>query len=461
LASGGFGDTYLAKDPNLPQNQQCVVKFLKPNIEGLEESEAQERLRREAVTLQLLDTHPQIPNLLAYYAESFCLVIVTRRHNYQEYIEGESFHKEIYKLKGKEDSVREMLLDILHILGFVHDKGTIHRDIKPDNLIRRKSDGKFVLIDFGAVKQELTNIITSTQTSSPGQTVALQTIAIGTPGYMPLEQKAGRPQYNSDIYALGIIALQALTGILPDMLQERLARDSVQKICKQEKVSCSPRLAKILQKMVDSSYRERYQSAKAVLQDLEGIKTLNIKLLGWGVAAIAFISVILISIPYIRLILLDSKAQGFLDREEYEKAIDIYDQMLQIRPKLAYPWFKRGYPLGKLKRSEDKLKSCERAIALQTGFIVEALNCKALALSDLGQYEEAIKVYDEALTIEPEAVYLLNNKGEALLEKGDKDAALAIVEEAIRINSNQGNDDYAIDERRNSQYLKGNILFKM
>ncbi len=140
LASGGFGDTYLAEDPNLPQNQQCVVKFLKPNIEGLEPSDAQKRFRREAKTLQTLGNHPQIPQLLAYYAESFCLV--------QEYIEGESFQKEIQDFKGKEDSVREMLLDILHILEFVHDKGTIHRDIKPDNLIRRKSDGKFVLIDF-------------------------------------------------------------------------------------------------------------------------------------------------------------------------------------------------------------------------------------------------------------------------------------------------------------------------
>ena len=80
LASGGFGDTYLVEDPNLPQNQQCVVKFLKPNIEGLEPSDAQKRFRREAKTLQTLGNHPQIPQLLVYYAESFCLV--------QEYIEG-------------------------------------------------------------------------------------------------------------------------------------------------------------------------------------------------------------------------------------------------------------------------------------------------------------------------------------------------------------------------------------
>ena len=92
---------------------------------------------------------------------------------------------------------------MLEILDFVHSHNVIHRDIKPQNIIRRQQDNKLVLIDFGAVK-EVT-----------GQASPL-TIGIGTGGYMPMEQFNGKPAYASDIYAVGAIAIQAITGINPN-----------------------------------------------------------------------------------------------------------------------------------------------------------------------------------------------------------------------------------------------------
>lgn len=122
-------------------------------------------------------------------------------------------------------------------LAFVHQKKVIHRDIKPPNLIRRQQDGKIVLIDFGTVKQ-----IAGTQvTNAHGQTV--MTVTIGTPGYMPSEQSNGKPRLSSDIYAVGMIGIQALTGLPPEQLPED--PDTAEIIWRRQ-VQVSPQLAELL-----------------------------------------------------------------------------------------------------------------------------------------------------------------------------------------------------------------------
>jgi serine/threonine-protein kinase len=201
-----------------------------------------------------LGNHDQIPRLLAYFEENeeFCLV--------QELIVGHPLSAEMrIGQPWLESQVVQMLYDVLGILEFIHSYGVIHRDIKPDNLIRRDADGKLVLIDFGAVKQ-----IRSQLAASPSQMVA--TVAIGTPGYMSAEQAQGKPRPNSDIYALGMIAIQALTGMLPTQLQENPLTGEV---IWQQQARVSPELAAIVQKMVRYHYRDRYQEAAEVLQNLQ------------------------------------------------------------------------------------------------------------------------------------------------------------------------------------------------
>lgn len=155
-----------------------------------------------------------------------------------------------------ETQVIQLLKDILEVLEFVHRQGVIHRDIKPANLMRRDSDKKIVLIDFGAVKQKVTQL--------QGQTSP--TVGIGTPGYMPSEQAKGHPKLCSDIYAVGMVGIQALTGVSPDQLR---SDPNTLEIIWKNHVSISPKLATILEKMVRYDFNQRYQSATEVLQDLE------------------------------------------------------------------------------------------------------------------------------------------------------------------------------------------------
>ncbi|MBF2015891.1 MAG: CHASE2 domain-containing protein [Rivularia sp. T60_A2020_040] len=253
LGSGGFSETYIAEDTRLPGNPLCVVKQLKPVNNKSEQLQVARRLfKSEAQTLQMLGNYNQIPQLLAYFEEEEEFYLV------QEYIVGRPLNREIpIGERLGEAAVIEMLKDILQTLIFVHSKGVIHRDIKPGNIIRRKSDGKLVLIDFGAVKQVSTQVINSQEQTA-------FTIGIGTKGYAPREQCLGYPQYSSDIYAVGMIGIFALTGIPP----HELPVDENQELKWTEKVNTSIGLIKILNKMVVDNHHSRYQSATEVLEAL-------------------------------------------------------------------------------------------------------------------------------------------------------------------------------------------------
>ncbi len=257
LSSGGFGHTYIAEDTRIPGNPKCVVKHLHPdsNDPGLLAT-ARRLFQSEAETLAQLGNHDQIPRILAYFEENQEFFLV------EDFIDGQTLADELIPGKQLSESyVIALLNDVLPILEFIHQHGVIHRDIKPANIIRRDSDGKLVLIDFGAVKQVIAarSVVTQTQQASA-------TVAIGTPGYMPTEQGRGKPRPNSDIYALGMIAIQTLTGIYPSNLGED---PDTGEIIWQNRASVSPGLAAILTQMVHYHFKDRYQSAKEVLGGLE------------------------------------------------------------------------------------------------------------------------------------------------------------------------------------------------
>uniref|UniRef100_B8HVB7 non-specific serine/threonine protein kinase n=1 Tax=Cyanothece sp. (strain PCC 7425 / ATCC 29141) TaxID=395961 RepID=B8HVB7_CYAP4 len=255
LGAGNFGQTYLAEDLHRPAQAQCVVKHLKPASPDPQFLPiARNLFAREAQTLERLGHHNQIPRLLAYFEEAAEFYLV------QDYIPGYVLRSELgVGQPWTEEQVLRMLQDVLSILEFVHSCGVIHRDLKPDNLIRRQPDRHLVLIDFGAVKEMRVSLASGTLVGDGG------TIAIGTPGYMPPEQAQGRPQPNSDLYALGIIAIQALTGRPPTQLQQ----DSQGRWIWQADISEG--LGLILSRMVRYQFQERYQSATEVLQALQSL----------------------------------------------------------------------------------------------------------------------------------------------------------------------------------------------
>ena len=250
LGRGGFGKTYLAEDTKRPHNPQCVVKQLNPGIEDPKFLETARRLfTKEAETLEKLGVHDRIPRLLANFEQEGEFYLV------QEYVLGQTLSQELNPgSTWSEDKTIGFLTDCLQIVDFVHSQGVIHRDIKPDNLIRRQPDNKLVLVDFGTVKEV---VISQTQAIA-------STVAVGTRGYMPTEQARGKPRFTSDIYALGIIAVQALTGVHPIQLQE----DENGEIIWQSQAQGSPQLKQIVAKMVRYHFKDRYQSAQEVLQDL-------------------------------------------------------------------------------------------------------------------------------------------------------------------------------------------------
>ena len=259
LAEGGFGRTYLAEDTQLPGKDICVVKQLHPSSQNPRFLEIARRLfKTEASVLHTLGHHPQIPELLAYFEEESKFYLV------QQYIEGQTLAKELdEKPIWTEVETVELLQNVLNILQFIHSKGVIHRDLKPDNLIRRQSDRQLVLVDFGTVKQVLQG-----QQTNLGQL----TVAVGTQGYMPTEQARGKPRPTSDIYALGMIGIQALTGILPINLDE----DDEGEIIWQAATDVSPGLAKILTQMTRYHFKDRADSATEILQELAKLPTSNI-----------------------------------------------------------------------------------------------------------------------------------------------------------------------------------------
>ena len=262
LSAGGFGQTYVAEDTKIPGNPSCVVKHLKPTNSDPGYLQIASRLfTSEAETLAKLGSHDRIPRLLAYFTENQEFYLV------EEFVAGNTLGKELQDgQRWTEDRVIEFLDDVLATLEFVHSYGVIHRDIKPDNIIRRESDSlqdtsrrKFALIDFGAIKQMQNQLATQMEPLSP-------TVAVGTPGYMPTEQAQGRPRPSSDIYALGIIAVQALTGVSPRELRDD---PKTGEINWQHLTSVSKELAAVVTKMISYQFKDRYKTATEVRQALQ------------------------------------------------------------------------------------------------------------------------------------------------------------------------------------------------
>jgi serine/threonine protein kinase len=250
LGSGGFGETFIAEDLDIPSDPKprCVVKRLQPAVIDPEVSRLFEQEAK--ILYNLGENHPQIPNLRAYFQEQNQFYLI------QDLIIGQDLSQEIAQGKKLSESyVIKLLQDVLTVLDFVHQNNVIHRDIKPQNIIRRQ-DGKLILIDFGAVKQVKQKTIQAGTTS--------RTIGIGTAGYMPSEQAIGRPKFSSDVYALGIVAIQALTGVLPHQLPE----DNNDEIVWKNLVNVSDNLATILTKMVRFRSGDRYANAGEVLEAL-------------------------------------------------------------------------------------------------------------------------------------------------------------------------------------------------
>ncbi|MEG4068196.1 serine/threonine-protein kinase [Microcoleus sp. Pol11C2] len=256
LGQGGFGRTYLVEDLGRFQ-ERCALKELIPVQSGpyvLEKSK--ELFQREAAILYQIG-HPQIPQFRAIFEENQRLFLV------QDYVEGMTYRELLLDRtsKGRAFTEAEVLVFIrqmLPVLAHIHARGIIHRDISPENIIRRENDQMPVLIDFGVVKELATKV------QSPEGTAHATTV--GKIGYAPMEQlHSGRATASSDLYALAVTAIVLLTGKEP---QELLDQTTLQWNWQQQ-AQVSTGLALVLNRMLSRSPGDRYQSVSEVAQALD------------------------------------------------------------------------------------------------------------------------------------------------------------------------------------------------
>lgn len=256
LGSGGFGNTFLAEDTYMPSKRRCVIKQLKPVTHDPKAYEVvKERFQREAAVLEELgEGHKQIPQLYAYFSENGQFYLV------QEWIQGDTLGKIVEKRGAlPENEVRQILVSLLPVLDYVHNRHIVHRDIKPDNIIMRQQDGLPVLIDFGAVKEAMNTVV-----NAPNQSA--HSMVIGTPGFMPSEQAAGRPTYSSDLYSLGLTAVFLLTGKFPQDLTTDPRTGEI--LWRQFAPNLHSNLASVLERAIRFNPRDRFASANDMLNAL-------------------------------------------------------------------------------------------------------------------------------------------------------------------------------------------------
>ncbi len=265
IGQGGFGRTFLAVDETKPVNfSQCVIKQSLPQKNAAEK--AAQLFHQEAKQLETLGKHPQIPELLAHFEQD------GRQYLVQEFIDGKNLAQELEK-KGAftETQIRQILNDLLPVIHFVHKSKVIHRDIKPENIIRRRLSPTplipleksfqpspfqkdIVLVDFGAAKKVTTTGLQPTGT------------IIGSAAYTAPEQLMGKAVFASDIYSLGVTCIHLLTQIPPfdlfDSTEDAWAWRNYLK------TAVSDDFGHILDTMLQSATNRRYNSASAVIRQL-------------------------------------------------------------------------------------------------------------------------------------------------------------------------------------------------
>ena len=448
LGQGGFGVTYLASDLK-SDNSDCVLKKLNPELADL--TAAKKLFYREARVLERLQNTHQIPQFIGYFEEKCDLYIV------EEYVEGIPLDRMTSQRWSWEDVI--FLLDqILSILSIIHEQKIVHRDIKPSNIIKRKENGQLVLIDFGAVK-----LLEQEQFSH--QKTQINPTVIISRGYSPPEQMEGEVGFYCDIYALGITAIQFLTGIRP----VDLSRDKNDNIIFPNFIlpDLNPWVVNILQKMVYIDLDKRYQSVNEILNDLskrqpeiityqpqisshrygrwllDKIRKLKISIQSnnkqgqlkyIGILSLALVliagltTVIEFTSPFIRPWYHLSKGNKLLDEGQPQAALEEFHKVREIQPESAEAWKGRGDALFFLRRNRGALASYDKAISLEPQDIQTRIKIfvnKGRILYIQGKYDEALKNYEEVLKIDSQEAKGWSGKGIALLGSGKFEEAQA------------------------------------
>lgn len=432
--SSEVGKTYVAADTHRPGYPQCTVREMRlPGTSSQTPELVKIIFHRNAEIIEKLGKHDKIPELLAYFQENQSLYLI------EEFIAGQPLSQEL--IPGEpwaEDQVIALLSSILEVLVFIHDRDFIHRKIQPHRVIRRESDGKFVLIDFSLDKEihpKFANrhLLARTSPNSVKSALAKTKQLAEQELYVPIEQSIGNPRYNSDIYALGTIAQLAVTGLSP---KELSTLNKKGEIPWRNRATCSAGLADIIDRMVRSDCEERYHSAAEVLAELQQIAV------KWEAKRSPATTIIR-----------EARSQ-FQPRQRPTKlllfaaipsaliliAVIIYFWQSQS-PTRAKELFARGVTKAQQGDKTGAIADYTEAIAINSSD-AETYYKRANARYDMGAREQAIEDYTQAIKVNPSHTKAIYNRALARRDTGDKRGAVADFTEVLRLNPSDGESYY-------------------
>jgi serine/threonine protein kinase len=260
LATRVWGRTYLSRDLRRPSQSKCIIYQFKQIPESSDADWIRCLFAKEAALLEDFGTHHQIPQLLACFEDDHGFYVV------QEWIEGRSLsHELIPGVPWSDEQAIAFLQEVLDPLAFIHAQGGLHGNIKPETILRRQ-DGQLVLIDFGSllqIQQEYVMAHGWEEPTHPSET-----------SYQPKEHRQGMPSPASDVYAIGLIAAQALTGKHPLQFQIDSQSGEVlwQPHYEEGLAPINHGLAEVITWMVRSDLSQRFRSAGEALQALQEVR---------------------------------------------------------------------------------------------------------------------------------------------------------------------------------------------
>ncbi|MDF5737313.1 MULTISPECIES: serine/threonine-protein kinase [unclassified Nostoc] len=427
LNDGEKGKTYLVEDINFPGSQFIVKQLCHPSSNPQSLTILRRLFASKAAILEKLgEEHDKIPKLIACFEENEQFYIV------HEFIVGNPLtEKMIQGQPLREEQVISLLSEILEILVLVHSYGVIHRNIKPANIIRRESDEKLVLVNFGIFNEAITNLVDNLE-------------------YMPIEQANGNLKYNSDIYALGIVAIAALRGLpAKEISNLRSQKNQLtgEILWRHKNLKVNSKLAKILNKMVRCDYRKRYRYATEVLDDLKKLTNIeqdqqkqHQKKLLLVITGVAGCIILGVGAWFLQLPKPVSDAQQKLYQEgvnkydagNYEGAVEDFNQVIKLDPQNALAYNKRGDAYYRLGDYEQAQADSSQAILLNPQD-ANAYFDRGFAFSELGKYKEAIADYTQAIKLNSKNAYAYYGRGLALAQLKDNKAAIEDFNKAIAL----------------------------
>jgi serine/threonine protein kinase len=257
IGRGGMGIVYRARDKRL--KRQVAIKLLPPELAF--RSDIKSRFLREAETAAQL-SHPNIVPIYTVDEQEQLVFFV------MAYINGDNLAKRLHE-RGvlTTDETRRILREVADALAYAHDRGVVHRDIKPDNILLDAASGRPMVTDFG---------IARAMDSTGDSRLTATGMAIGTPAYMSPEQAAGEREIDgrSDLYSLGILGYQMLTGeppfvagSTPAMLVKHISERPIP--VEQRRSDVPTDLARSVMTLLEKEPGNRFPSASALVTALD------------------------------------------------------------------------------------------------------------------------------------------------------------------------------------------------